>query len=520
MGAFFLVDARVLFAWAVAFSAAGCLRPGPVSPPEPTVALDPEWSERALVFGEDHDHADVAQHQGVTTPNFEILGHDPLISPAYGTTAYGSLCGDAKSTEGGRRIAAIESRSDVGFTLADVTDPLAPKFLGELVMRRTYVYDLAVVPDGRHVVLVTITPKDPDPNAPPLGALGTPLEWRGACAEGTVPVRWDAEDPVPRPLSILLVDITNPAEPSVIDQRPLLGPGHGVYATILDGRTWVVASTDSGDATTSHYEFYEILAGPSGARLNLLSVWSLGAPESAEAATRTVGHTDAWIAKHPGTGEVMAWIAHWSHGVHILDLRDPRSPAEVGSWTDFRPTDPVGDSGQTHSIFVLPELVDGRHYILTGPEHPGKPPTYPTGILWVLDTTDPARPFEVAAWTLPHDVQWSDRLHFSLHYMTAVGRTAFVSAYHAGVWAIDLSPVGTRPFVLLPSAGVFFADRASPKPPAVPMRWTPTNEEVHAFEDGTLVTFDSNSGVYTFRFDASRPMPAPEPWPIRPLSER
>jgi hypothetical protein len=34
--------------------------------------------------------------------------------------------------------------------------------------------------------------------------------------------------------------------------------------------------------------------------------------------------------------------------------------------------------------------------------------------------------------------------------------------------------------------------------------------------DGSVVTFDANSGLYTFRFDDSAPMPAPEPWPLTP----
>ena len=45
-----------------------------------------------------------------------------------------------------------------------------------------------------------------------------------------------------------------------------------------------------------------------------------------------------------------------------------------------------------------------------------------------------------------------------------------------------------------------------------------TVEEALAFDDGTLVAFDSNSGLYTFRFDASNPAPAPEPWAIDPVT--
>jgi hypothetical protein len=133
----------------------------------------------------------------------------------------------------------------------------------------------------------------------------------------------------------------------------------------------------------------------------------------------------------------------------------------------------------------------------------------------VLDTTDPTKPFAVGAWTLPHEVEWSDVYMFSNHYFTYSGRTAFVSMYHGGVWAVDLAPVeNATELVMLPTVGVFMPDRDSPAPPETMLRWAPTVQEVFAFEDGTLMAFDGSSGLYTFRFDASRPAPAPEPWSI------
>ena len=46
----------------------------------------------------------------------------------------------------------------------------------------------------------------------------------------------------------------------------------------------------------------------------------------------------------------------------------------------------------------MPDLRDGRHYTIVGPEFVGKGSawTQPTGTVWVLDTTDPARVAEVA----------------------------------------------------------------------------------------------------------------------------
>jgi LVIVD repeat-containing protein len=504
---------------ALALLLAGCAGgPARTTPPG---EFDPLWSERALAYGLTHNHTDPAQHRRLSTPNFEVVGYDPLLSPYFdGRTAGGYLCGDAATVADGRRIAAVESRSDVGFALADVTDAAHPKWLGELVMRSTHVYDLVVVPDGRHVVLVT-SQLYQDRVVPALSSPGTRdsgLDWRTPCRPEPVPVAWAAEeDPAPRPMSVLLVDIQDPSNPTIIDQHPLAGYGHSAFSAILDGRTWVMVTTSGPQPEASAYEFYEITSTPAGARLGLLSVYK---PADETDSTRSLGPRghDGWLAKHPATGKTIAYIAG-GNLFGILDLSDPRNPTLLGSWTDDV-AGREGYAGSFHSVFPLPELRDGRHYTLLGPEFGSHPTLYPSGILWVLDTTDPAEPVEVAAWTLPHEVEWSGTYMFSNHYFSVQGETAFISMYHGGIWAIDLSPVGNASFVSLKSVGVFLADREPPAPSAQVHRWYPTHEEVIALDDGSLVTFDSNTGLYVLRFDATRPAPSPEPWPIEPVTKR
>lgn len=141
-----------------------------------------------------------------------------------------------------------------------------------------------------------------------------------------------------------------------------------------------------------------------------------------------------------------------------------------------------------------------------------RPKDVPTGIVWVLDTTDPATPVEVVAWPLPRESGWAEHYQFSTHYFGVWEKTLFVSMYHGGIWAVDLSPGGTEPFALLPSIAAFLPVNVSPAPPEEPVRWAPTREEALVLPGGDIVTFDSNSGVYVARFDASRPAPAP--WPI------
>jgi hypothetical protein len=183
-----------------------------------------------------------------------------------------------------------------------------------------------------------------------------------------------------------------------------------------------------------------------------------------------------------------------------------------GTWTDRPGRDGYG--GAIHS--VLPVEHGGRHYTIIGPEWKTHPTDHPSGIVWVLDTTDPAQPGAVGGWTLPHDVEWTGEYMFSNHYYGVVGSTMFVSMYHGGVWAVDLAPAfAGLGFANLPSIGAFL-----PVAPGVDVvdksRWAPTLQEVLAFPDGVLVTFDGHSGVWTFTFDATFPAPAPKPWPITP----
>src|SRR5688572_6993973 len=109
-----------------------------------------DWAERAVPYS-DHDHHAPEEHQGLSTPNFEELGWDPLISEYYGRSAGGYLCGDSVDN-GDRRLAAVHGIStDIAFELVDVTDATKPTVLGEFIMPRGASRDVALTPDGNFV---------------------------------------------------------------------------------------------------------------------------------------------------------------------------------------------------------------------------------------------------------------------------------------------------------------------------------------------------------------------------------
>lgn len=482
---------------------------GEMADPADTVAAD--WAKQALDIPDDHDHTDPHQHAGLTTPNFEVVGHDPLVSDVYGTTPPGNLCGDAKDTEDGRTLAAVESRGDVAFTLVDVTRPAEPVKLGEMVMHTTYVYDMAVVPDGDHVALITSYPKEPDQGP----SEGVGLSWRSPCTGGeTVPVRDETVDAwAPQSPMVLLVDVSDPSRPAVVDRHPAAGFGHSIFSTRTDDRTWILASSVGLKTANSVFQFFELTETPAGDRMEPLSVYDHAVQDPQEA-NRDVGHTDGWIQVHPKTDRTLAYLVAWDSGLIILDVSDPRAPEYLGQWdADYDPSQPPDATGNVHSAHPIDGLWDGRHYTVIGPEMGGKPTDdRPTGLVYLIDTTDPAQPEAVGGWTLPHDLTWDGRLQFSNHYLTVQGRTAFVSMYHAGVWAIDLGNVTPGEWTRLPSRGVFMpVDTNTSHYPEDGFRWTPTLEEAHALDEETLLTFDSNTGAWTFTFDETMPMPDVEP---------
>ena len=492
---------------------AGCAGLPGDDPDEPEErVLDASWAELVLNPPADHNHSIMSHHKGLSTPNFMVLGHDPMISEERGSTNWYFPCGDAKETTIGRRIAVVESGTDVAFGLADITDPLAPEYLGEMVMRTTAPYDVAVVPDGRHIAMVTELPKQPEQGGEPF-EVEPLMMWRSACDSELRPVTWaqgPLEELAPHPNQLLLISIADPRNPVIVDQRPISGVGHGVSSEVIDGRTWVAVAAWGNMELTSSYQFYEITNTAAGPVLGYLSTFNI--PPSQQTATQGLGHNDVWLVKHPKTGQTIAWMAHWHHGLIIVDLSDPRTPRQLSQWTAFDPDRPAATGGM-HSLWIAPDLRDGRHIVVTGPELGGRPTDQPTGTVWVVDTTDPTNPFPIAGWTLPHDVQWTKGGEWSGHYLTVINDVGFITMYHGGIWAFDLSQISDE-FMSLPSVGVFVPELESPSPDAFASPWAPMLGEVHQFSDGTMVTFEASSGVITFRYNETEPMPAPEPWPI------
>jgi hypothetical protein len=489
---------------------AGCAGSRPGGDTDPTQVLKPvipdDWAEHAVPSGEGHDHFNSAHHQNLSTANFDLLGWNPLISESYGITPGYHLCGDATDT-GERRFAAVQGGGDVAFILVDVTDGADPKVIGELLMPTVSARDIALTPDGKYVVVGTSGAKQPERGPVPPLETQPQVIWRSPCNSQDL-VLAGPEQNLPLANGVVLVSIQTPATPEIMSYFPLPALGaHSIYAQKIASQYYVLASVTNLATATTYFDLFDIVETEDRAALVHVS-YILEQPQQGNAPLIN-GHNDGVIVPHPINNRVYGWFALWHQGLAIVDLSNPRVPMVVGRWTDNPPGNTAvgtNDYGDVHEALPLNETWDGKHYTFIGQEILGRPSYAPSGYMKVLDTTDPANPKAVTQWNLPTEVEWNASLQFSTHYISRHNQTVFMSHYHAGVWAIDVSDL-TIP--QLPAIGVFVPANVSPKPPPTVRSydWTPTVMENNALPNGDIVVWDSSSGVYVVHFDETNKAP-------------
>lgn len=484
-----------------------------------------------------HDHTDPDHHKGLTTPNFEVLGWDPLETDYHGQTSGGYFCGGLAEEEvDGRLYAAIHSfSSEVALVVLDVTDPNEPFMVGELALPRTDIYDAIISNDGRQGVLsvspTTDTGRLLGVDLPVAGTLGLPsgsysdrLVFTDMCGNEYA----GPEAELPFGPGTMLVDLSDPTDPQIADVEPapVLGP-HSISSTTVDGVEYVAASTTNLAYEASYFQFFTIDDTPLGAQLTLYneytSQYAQGEtehlsefdPDAPGIPVLLNGHVEAEIFEHPLTGQLLASLANWDGGMHIIDISDPLVPTPVSIWGDSRDAS-ISHSGQIHSVTPLPDLVDGRFIVGVGQETGSSfgetgVDHRPTGQIVLLDLTDPASPEPVARWTLPMQLHWSGTLDFSTHYFAFHEDVMYVAMYHGGVWAVDIAE---DQWPELPSLGVWVADREAPNGYASQyVNYVPVTLDVFVLPGGELLTFDAKSGAYTLRFDPDDgTVPVIAPW--------
>ena len=489
--------------------AAGCVAPGAqqlnaASVPNADAAAG--WALKALPSGSGHDHNDPTQHKGLSTPNFQVLGYEPLgTASMQNKSAGGWACGELATTKDGRKLAVVNSfTTDVMFVLVDITDAAAPHKVGEFVLPEGHAYDVAMTPDGTHVLIAQNNPRPSAVSASLPLASTQRAYYRDACTGAQSDL--DPNQILSALPGVVLVNIEDAAHPKIVNGffSGVLGP-HSVATARVDNVTWAIVSALQLEHQASFYEFYQI----DGDALNLISVYQ--APPAVRTAPPPVlnGHMDGTIAKHPVTHQLLAYLADWNAGLIIVDMTNPRVPITLSQYSEASdPTQYIDPAGSIHDVWPLNTTWEGKHYVLAGQELGDKPAGRPSGWVYIIDDTDPTNIKVAGRWTLPVESPWQGFLVFSLHYIAVYDHTLFASAYHAGVWAADISDVA-HPKTL----GVFVPDREPPSPPD-PKKLTasPDVEDILVQPDGTLVTFDAYSGAYTVKFTPDPSVPALPAW--------
>lgn len=494
---------------------AGCLGDDEADPADAagggnaTEAVADQWWKGSIPWGDNHTHSNRSQHRGLNTANFEVIGYDPLVTEALNSTPTGMSCGGTAQREDGRRLALVHTfDTEVAFIVADVTDPANPVKLGEYILPNVHVWDATLSADGEHALVGAYPPvlkPGWEPHLPPPPDTGPMPEmdrrkvkvqpkFRNACTGEVVDL--GPERYLPMGPSLILVGLQDPTDPELEDAvpQPVIGP-HSVSSSKVDGTVYATSSVTNLVHEATYYSFFEVQETPQGGKLAPLSVIRApGHPPPGE----LNGHIDVTLQTHPKTGDPLAYLANWDEGVAVYDMSNPRVPRKLGSWEE-------DTQGSIHETLPLPTLRNGTHLTIAGQEV-GERENLPSGIVFILNTTDPANPKEVGRWTIPVKPQGWPGLMFSTHYVEVVGDTMFVSNYHGGLWAVDISdPSQPR------AVGHFLPNRTSPKPH--PDAGPPSVNDVHAGPNGTLTIWDASAGIYQLDFDASTPAPEAPPWP-------
>ncbi|MBW3583991.1 MAG: hypothetical protein KY455_12935 [Euryarchaeota archaeon] len=508
------VRSPLLMLLSTALVVSGCLSdpdPNGDDSGAPALVVPDGWWEGIVpssLTDEAHDHTIRSHHANLTTDNFEVVGWDPLVTDHYNSTLTGMGCGGAVTRDDGRRLAVVHSiATDVSFVVADITDPTTPRMLGEFYLPNSVVWDADISADGMHVLIGAYPPifGDPTPVLPPvppaLGDLTAPtgpawaegfeslMVFRNSCTGEVQAV--GPENYLPGP-AIVMAGIQDPENP-VFEQyvpQPVIGP-HSVGSQIIDGKVYATSSVTNLAHEGSYYTIFEIVDD------RLVPVSTIRTPGTASSWTVTKspgsvtpflnGHTDVFLHKHPLTDQFLAYLANWD-GMYVYDLTVPQAPVEVSVWMD-------GKAGSVHTTYPFPFLRDGKQYLVVGQEV-GEPVDLPSGWVYLLDITDPAAPEEVGRWTLPVKPKWDDGgLQFSPHYVAVSNETLFVSNYHGGLWAVDISDL-SKPL----ANGLFVPDRDSPASYGGKSYGPVVEDVIIDPMNGILTVWDNGGGVYQLRF--------------------
>lgn len=452
---------------------AGCVTP----PSDVEAASAPRTAIEALPHLEltdAHDHKDRASH--AASWNVETLGWNPIAPDGTKLGRYNHVV-----TQGGLAFVtayALEKGAPGGLAILDVTGD-EPALLSTFEMPDLTPIDVDVSGDGKYVVVAGHRDNRVTLPAAAQACTGTPMV--DVCTPFV-------------PSGVYLFDVTDPKAPKRVGAWTSLPSGaHTAKVEEIDGEHYVfIASYGFAYASrlASHVEILHYnKAAPGGARLEPAAKFF--APESSgnDGARRVFVH-DMFVEPHPD-GRLLMYVSYWDGGVVIADVTDPKEPRHVATWKDFD----AATYGNVH--FARPiGVIDGRHITMAAPEYGS---AEHSGEMYVLDTTDPAKPKLLSKWTLPGDPVNDGNYRFSPHNFDPDGTRVAYAHYHGGVWVLDLA-IPEAPAV------VGYTVPIAPLDVAIETEEDAGNVWAAVWTDaGTLLASDIGTGLHHYRVVSDAP---------------
>jgi len=245
---------------------------------------------------------------------------------------------------------------------------------------------------------------------------------------------------------VYVFDVSDPSSPERVSYEPV-GPSRGphmvYYQQTADGDELVFAA--AGDSVVVHAFDRE------SGELEELSRYTPGQlaqdrhPNRVGALYNTQGWLHDMFVMQEDDGRLLMYVAAWDAGLHVVDVTDPESPEQLGTWSDFGDdeagnlhtvaTDWIGDRRITVGAVEVGFAVVGGTLYATGDE---------TSVTYVWDTTDPENPELLGTWTNPvdptsgRDYAPEEEISSTHNLQLEEGRV-YQAHYDLGVWVIDVS---------------------------------------------------------------------------------
>ncbi|HEV8360329.1 MAG TPA: hypothetical protein VGR28_07750 [Candidatus Thermoplasmatota archaeon] len=431
---------------------AGCLAPA-----EPVAPSQVQAPNLRSVFEFEHEHTDPALHSA--SWNLVQVAHLAPAVEGHEHAVHGEIdvAGDVAFVSVGH-----------GFMVYDVADPARPAFLHyePLPLGAQCAGDLKASLPG---LLVVGTQCSGQPNVPGRG--------------------------------LAIYDVADPAAPVLVSTGRPGSSCHMVDTAEVDGERYVYCADATGPNV---YQLMDLPGQPATPVLrnpnaplepehvvgNVPTMQQeFGSYGLAWGAGFLVRAHDMTTQPDPLTGAPIVVASQSFAGVRILDGRDPTLGKVLGSW--------AGEGAEQYSWIHTAQAFarDGKRIVAAITENIVDTPPR----LWLLDFTELAAPKVLAEYHLG-GADDSHGLVYSAHNFQVVGTRLYIAAYHAGVWALDLT------------------DLASPKPvglalPHDPSPYDPGNFTFFGIgsdwvtqvwdvvvKDGYVLASDMRSGLYVYRF--------------------